>query len=78
MICDDGEVVEATESTGDATITVSDQCGETGDIITVTVTNFEPSADARIRWIPPEGQSRPREILEIGREEFVLDAKWRF
>ena len=55
-------------------VTISPTCGEAGDIIDVTISNFEPLADTRIRWIPPEGESRPREDLITGREELVLDA----
>jgi phosphonate ABC transporter permease subunit PhnE len=59
-------------------VTISPTCGQAGDIIDVTIANFEPLADTRIRWIPPEGESRPREDLITEREELVLDASGSF
>ncbi len=59
-------------------VAINPTCGEEGDIIDVTISNFEPLADTRIRWLPPEGQSRPREDLISGREELVLDSSGSF
>ncbi|MGB1286939.1 MAG: hypothetical protein ACPG7F_10430, partial [Aggregatilineales bacterium] len=60
------------------TVTISPTCGEAGDVIDVQVENFAALADTRIRWIPPEGESRPREDLISEREEIVLDNNGSF
>lgn len=70
----DVEIPESVEIETGGIVTISPTCGEAGDIIDVTISNFEPLADTRIRWIPPEGESRPREDLITEREELVLDA----
>ena len=69
----DEEIPESIELDTGGIVAISPTCGEAGDIVDVTISNFEPLADTRIRWVPPEGQSRPREDLVTGREEIVLD-----
>jgi phosphonate ABC transporter permease subunit PhnE len=80
MACDssDVEIPESIVHETGGIVTISPTCGETGDIIDVTISNFEPLADSRIRWLPPEGESRPREDLITGREELVLDNSGSF
>lgn len=72
------ELPEITPLESGAIVTIEPTCGEPGDILNVTISNFEPHADTRIRWLPPEGQSRPREDLISGREEIVLSAAGSF
>lgn len=80
MECGSSEVdiPESVEHPSGGLVTINPTCGEAGDIIEVTITNFEPLADTRIRWSPPDGQTRPREDLITGREEIVLDATGSF
>lgn len=80
MECDssDVEIPESVVHESGGLVTIQPTCGEAGDIINVTISNFTPLADTRIRWLPPEGQSRPREDLITGREELVLDASGSF
>ena len=70
----DVEIPESIALDSGGIVKISPTCGEAGDIIDVTISNFEPLADTRIRWIPPEGESRPREDLITEREELLLDA----
>ena len=70
----DGNPVEQPSSDDIGSIQISPDCGVTGDIVNVEVSGFDPASQARIRWNPPDGgQARPREILEIEREDFVLN-----
>lgn len=67
----------------EAVVILSDTCADSGDELTVQVIGGEPNADARIRWMPPaeEGEDvrpRPREIIETGREELVLNGRGEF
>lgn len=80
MECDsaDIDIPESTPHESGGLVIIDPACGEAGDILNVTITNFEPLADSRIRWLPPEGQSRPREDLITGREEIVLGADGSF
>jgi len=79
MVCDeDVDLPETTPHESGGIVTISPTCGEAGDILDVTISNFEPLADSRIRWLPPEGQSRPREDLTTEREEIVLDDSGSF
>ncbi len=63
-----------------AVITLTPDCGDPGDVVQIEVTGFSPLAEGRIRWDPPgeDAQSRPREILEIGREDFVFTREGSF
>lgn len=63
-----------------AVVSITPDCGEPGDIVQIEVTNFEPLAEGRVRWDPPgeDAQSRPREIIEIGREDFVFTQDGNF
>lgn len=73
MECDDAvSVPDPDRVEGQGYVTVTPNCGSPGDIIQIEVADFEPGADTRIRWVPVEGQTRPREVLETGREELVL------
>ena len=85
MECDSGEAPEAPTPTGNEAVVVLDPtCADSGDEITVQVFNGESNADARIRWMPPgagedeDVRPRPREILETGREELVLNGNGGF
>lgn len=58
-------------------------CAASNEIVTIRVTGINASAEARLRWIPPaiegtEVNERPIEIIELDREEFVLDATGSF
>jgi len=73
--CVEGETVEQpTDQYEGAVVTITPDCGEAGDTVQIEVENFEPLAEGRVRWDPPgeDAQSRPREILEIEREDFVF------
>ena len=74
MNCDTGAAPDAATAPTDGTpyILVEPACGEAGDVVSVQAINFAPNAEARIRWIPVDGQSRPREVVETGREVIVL------
>ncbi len=77
--CESGTSPDATASSEtEPYVVVSPTCGQEGDVVTVTAFNYAPNAEARIRWIPIEGQSRPREVLETGRQEITLDASGGF
>ncbi|MFO7322577.1 MAG: ABC transporter permease subunit [Chloroflexota bacterium] len=52
-------------------VAVYPPCGTRGDRIKVYGANFAPNSLSQIRWTPPTGDSRPREILETGRETFT-------
>ncbi len=77
MGCDEDVKVDVM-SQDNAFIEVTPTCGDTGDIITIRVVGFEPSVPGRIGWVPPEGQARPRPILESGREDFLIDSTGGF
>lgn len=74
----DVEIPDSVAHESGGIVTISPTCGEAGDVVDVTVSNFAALADTRIRWIPPEGQSRPREDLITEREEIVLDSTGSF
>lgn len=79
--CVEGETVEQpADQFENASITITPSCGEPGDEIYIVVTDFAPLAEGRIRWDPPgeDAQSRPRDILEIGREDFVFGQDGNF
>ncbi|GEM_PF-178982 len=80
MECDsaDIDIPEGAPHESGGIVAISPNCGEAGDILDITISNFEPLADTRIRWLPPEGQSRPREDLISGREEIVLSGDGAF
>jgi phosphonate ABC transporter permease subunit PhnE len=75
MGCDtaEGEIEQPEANENGAIVRIEPACGDTGDIVHIEVSGFEARADTRIRWVPLEGQQRPREVLETGREEIVLD-----
>jgi phosphonate ABC transporter permease subunit PhnE len=75
MGCDtaEGEVEQPEANENGAIVRIEPACGSVGDIVHIEVSGFEARADTRIRWVPPEGQTRPREVIETGREEIVLD-----
>lgn len=80
MACDEGTVPEPNSANaGEPTVIIEPTCGESGDVIRFTIQDAASNADARVRWMPPaEGDEdprpRPREILEIEREDFVLSS----
>lgn len=80
--CVEGETIEQPEIQNfeGATVRVEPPCAEAGETILLTVENFAPLAEGRIRWDPVglEGQSRPREVIETGREDFVFGAAGSF
>jgi phosphonate ABC transporter permease subunit PhnE len=85
MECGSGEAPEAPTPSGDTAVVILEPtCADDGDVITVQVVNGESNADARIRWMPPGAEDdedvrpRPREILETGREELVLNGNGGF
>lgn len=78
VVCDDSQIEQPVYDEDGPSMRISQDCGESGDEITIEILNFEPLGDTRIRWIPPEGQSRPRQVLELGREEIELDANGNF
>jgi phosphonate ABC transporter permease subunit PhnE len=77
--CGEGEAPPATTPlTDEPYVIITPTCASEGDIVTVQAFNYAPGAEARIRWIPVEGQSRPREVIETGREEITLSADGGF
>ncbi|MEM6284626.1 MAG: hypothetical protein AAF787_20725 [Chloroflexota bacterium] len=85
MDCDSGDSPEIPSAdSGEPVVILGTTCADTGDEITVQVVGGQPNADARIRWMPPgaeddeEVRPRPREILETGREELVLNGRGGF
>jgi phosphonate ABC transporter permease subunit PhnE len=75
---EDGVIPEADAATDGAQIAVSPGCGSRGDQITVHGSGFVPEALGQVRWTPVEGESRPRTILETGRETFNVAADGSF
>lgn len=79
--CLDGETIQQPENQyNNAVVTIMPECGEPGDVVAIEVRNFAPLAEGRVRWDPSgeDAQSRPREILEIGREDFVFSQNGDF
>ena len=82
--CETGESPpQSTPSGEEAAVMLEPACGDAGDIIAVQVAHSTGGADARIRWVPSadsseEANERPREVLETGREDFVLAANGSF
>lgn len=71
--CPAGEEAPASEPQtveGGGSIVISPTCGMRGDEVTITGTGFAPDTLAQVRWTPEEGDSRPRPILNTGRETF--------
>lgn len=77
MDCE-GESPAAPESSDDPYVRVTPSCGKAGDVVTVEAFNFESGVQAGIRWAPVEGQRRPREVLETGRKEIIIDSTGDF
>ncbi|MFW5691171.1 MAG: ABC transporter permease subunit [Chloroflexota bacterium] len=80
MDCETGEAPAQQEPReGEPSIVIEPTCASSGDEVYIEVRNFVPLAETRIRWIPPgDAQSRSREILELEREDFVLDRNGDF
>ncbi len=81
IICEPGETVDQPEDQYQgAVVSITPDCGEPGDVVQIEVTGFEPLAEGRVRWDPPgeDAQSRPRQIIEIGREDFVFTENGNF
>ncbi len=79
--CIEGETLDQLpEQPFDATITLSTDCGDFDDEIEVEVTGLEPLLSGAVRWQPPEegASTRPRTILETGREDFTVASDGRF
>lgn len=77
--CDEGEAPESPESTSEAgSIRISPNCGRAGDAVTIEASGFENGVQAAIRWVPVEGQRRPREVLGTGREDITIDGGGEF
>lgn len=77
MDCTTGDAPEqADPGSREGLVVIEPACSDANEVITVTVYNGSPGADARVRWIPPEedANERPLEVIETGRENFVLDA----
>lgn len=70
--CPEDLPAEPPELTGtEPVIGIFPPCGTRGDEITVYGANFAPNSISQIRWTPPSGESRPRDILETGRQTFT-------
>jgi phosphonate ABC transporter permease subunit PhnE len=79
MDCAAGDAPTANDAdTDQPVLALSSNCGMEDDEITLRVRNSEPYAEARIRWLPPEGQERPIRTLETGREDITLDRNGSF
>ncbi len=85
--CDQADSPDPATATPDQpTLILSPTCGDSGDEITFEVVNAQPNSDARIRWMPPPNDDetsddvrpRPREVLEIEREDFVISGNGSF
>ncbi len=49
-------------------------CADAGDEITVRIVNAEPLTQARLRWVPSEGQIRPLQLVGTEDESFVISS----
>jgi hypothetical protein len=85
MDCETGDAPEqADPDASEMVVILEPVCADSGDTITVKLLNATVSADARIRWQPPadeegeEANERPREVLELGREDFVIGSNGNF
>ncbi len=76
--CDAETEIPVIENDFGATITLEPNCGEEGDVLQVTISGFQPLANSRLRWVPPEGNSRPLEDLDTAREEITLNENGDF
>lgn len=63
---------------GEPYVILTPACASVGEQVLVEAFNYAPGAEARIRWIPTEGQSRPRPVVETGRQEITLGADGSF
>lgn len=72
MDCAEAEASPAVETADGARIEVSPGCGSRGDEVTIRGAGFVPDALGQVRWTPLEGESRPRPILNTGRETFNI------
>jgi hypothetical protein len=70
--CDYDAAEQQQVDDGGPFILVEPRCGVAGDEIIIEGFNLSPSAAARIRWIPVEGQARPRQDIVSGREELIV------
>lgn len=70
--CDYDAAEQQQVDDGGPFILVEPRCGVPGDTITIEGRNLSPSAAARIRWVPVDGQTRPREDIISGREELIV------
>ena len=76
--CDYDSADQQQVDDGGPFILVEPRCGVPGDLITIEGRNLSPSAAARIRWVPVEGQARPREDITSGREELIVSRDGAF
>ena len=62
--------------TGGGEITITPDCGESGDEVFIEVGGGEPGAYTGIRWVPADedAETRPRNILETGRDSFLFNS----
>ncbi len=77
MDCE-GESPALSDSSDAPYVRVTPSCGKAGDVVMIEAFNFESGVQAAIRWAPIEGQRRPREVLETGREEIIIDSTGDF
>lgn len=79
MTCpEDGVAPVEPPTDGSAYFTIEPACGVVGDVVTVTAHNFAPLAAAQIRWAPPTGQTRPRTVIGMDREQFEINPDGTF
>jgi phosphonate ABC transporter permease subunit PhnE len=84
MDCEAGDAPQAVDTNSDGmVVTIEPACAAAGETVTVYVTNAPVGADGRIQWIPPAGASgeanpRPRDILELERQDFVIGSDGTF
>jgi phosphonate ABC transporter permease subunit PhnE len=71
--CESADAPDQTSLEGDElALRLDVTCGDAGDEITVRVVNAEPLTQARLRWVPPEGQIRPLQLAGTEDESFVI------
>ena len=72
--CETGDSPAAVEEViGEPYIVVEPTCGSASDVVTVRAYNFAPGAQGQFRWIPAEGQSRPRSVVGTGQDTVILN-----
>lgn len=77
MGCDTGESPAQAVASSEAYVVLEPACASVDELVTVSIFNATPNADARIRWQPPQAEgeevnARPMTIVALDREDFVL------